>query len=51
MDILDVITREDPRIYGIGLYETYLLRPHIYMPLVRYGNGRIGDLTMENLKS
>ncbi len=52
MDILDVITREDYRIYRIyrmGMYETYLFKPHIYMPLVRYSNRRIGDLTWENL--
>lgn len=49
MDILDIIKREDPRVYGMGLYETYLIRPHIYMPLVRFDNGRIADLTMENL--
>lgn len=49
MDILDIIKREDPRVYGMGLYETYLIRPHIYMPLVRYSNGRIGNLTMKKL--
>lgn len=48
MDIYD-INAQDYRIYMIGLYETYLFKPHIYMPLVYYSNGRIGDLTMENL--
>jgi len=48
MDFLN--TQQDYRIYLAGLYETYLFRPHIYMPLVRYSNGRIDNLTMENLQ-
>jgi len=49
MDFLN--TQQDYSIlYGVGLYETYLFKPHVYMPLVRYSNGRIADLTMENLR-
>lgn len=49
MDFLN--TQQDYKIlYGVGLYETYLFKPHIYMPLVRYSNGRIDNLTMENLR-
>ncbi len=51
MDIFELSIQQDYRIlYGVGLYETYLFKPHVYMPLVRYGNGRIADLTMENLR-
>lgn len=49
-DIFELSMQQDSRIYGVGLYETYLFSPHIYMPLVRYSNGRIDNLTMENLK-
>ena len=49
MDFLDPTFQGDHRIYIVGLYETYLFRPHMYMPLVRYINHRIADLTMENL--
>lgn len=49
MDIFKLNTQEDYRIYRVGLYETYLLKLHIYMPLVYYSNGRLDDLTMENL--
>lgn len=41
--------QEDHRVYIVGLYETYLLKLHIYMPLVYYSDGRIDNLAMKNL--
>ncbi len=35
--------------YSMGLFETYLFSDHIYMPLFRNSDGRILDLTWENL--
>ncbi len=48
MDIRD-LSMQDHRIYMIGLYETYLFKPHIYIPVVYYNNGRINNLIMKNL--
>lgn len=50
MDILDThVDIQVYKLYKIGLYETYLFKPNIYMPLVYYSKGRIDYLTWRNL--